>query len=104
MRKLIKSHVLELIYNSYDLNYFAEDLNYKGEPFKWDIRRRELLQTDLDAIYAHLYRLSKKDLKYILESYILLKENEMKEFNEYRTKRLVLEAYDKFSKQKELFE
>ncbi len=104
LKNMIINNVLKLTYNSYSLQNFAIDVGYNGEPFKWDAEERMILQTELDAIYAHLYNISKDDLIYILETFPLKKKKDIKEFNEYKTKRLVLEAYDKFSKQKELFE
>ncbi|MHA1251089.1 MAG: Eco57I restriction-modification methylase domain-containing protein [Candidatus Helarchaeota archaeon] len=102
--KIITSHLLELIYTSYNLKEFANDLGYNGKPFDWDFDRRMKLQTELDAIYAHLYKIEKKDLVYILNTFSVLKENEIKRFKEFRTKRLILEAYDRFSEMEELFE
>ena len=69
------------------------------------------MRAELDAYYAYLYGLSKKELRYILdpkdvmgedypsETFRVLKENErIREFGEYRTQRLVLEAYDRFAR------
>lgn len=70
--------------------------------------RRAVLQAELDAIFAHLYGLDTEDLRYILdpedicgkgcinETFRVLKENELRQYGEYRTKRLVLEAWNKF--------
>lgn len=78
------------------------------EPFKYNDERRASAQAELDAIFAHLYGLPTEDLKYILdpedvcgvgcinETFRVLKDNEIREFGEYRTKRLVMEAWDKF--------
>ena len=47
-----------------------------------------------------MYGLTRSDLEWILDapppssSFPSLKQNEMKEFGEYRTQRLVLQAYD----------
>ena len=101
---LILSYVLELSYISNDLKKFAEDLGYNREPFEWEPESRASLQAELDAIFAHLYKLNKNDLNYILDTFNVLKRKEIEEFNEFKTKRLVLDAFDKFSKQKELFE
>lgn len=74
-------------------------------PFKWDESRRAVLKAELDAIYAKLYGLSTEELRYILdpqdvygpdfpgETFRVLKEKEIRQFGEYRTKRLVLEAW-----------
>ena len=104
-------------------------------PFKWDESRRALLRAELDALYARLYGLTRKQLRYILdpadltekeiedimdpweevaapldpqgyaercarsdfpgETFRVLKERELRELGEYRTRRLVLEAWER---------
>ena len=92
--------VLELTYTADDLQGFARDLGYEGPPFRWDEGRRHRLKSELDAIYAHMYRLDRSDLEWILDasppsaSFPTLKRNEIKRFGEYRTQRYVLQAYD----------
>jgi hypothetical protein len=86
--------VLELTYTSYDLKPFAEDCGYNGEPFKWDEDRRLELTTDLDALYGHLYKITKEELDYILETFPIVKKRDIEKYGEYRTKRLILEKYD----------
>ena len=102
----IAPHVLELVYTAYDLRPFAEDMGYHGEPFRWDEVRRAQLRAELDAYYARLYGLTRDELRYILdpkevygedfpgETFRVLKEKEIRQFGEYRTRRLVLEAWD----------
>jgi len=76
-------------------------------PFKWDENRRAVLRAELDAYYARLYGLTRDELRYILdpkdvygpdfpgETFRVLKEKEERAFGEYRTRRLVLEAWDR---------
>lgn len=76
-------------------------------PFKWDEDRRAILRAELDAYFAQLYGLNEEELRYILdptdifgedypgETFRVLKEKEIKEYGEYRTRRLVLEAWEK---------
>jgi len=101
---LIIPRCLELIYNTTELASFAEECGYKGTPFKWENERRAVLQSELDAIIAHIFKISKDDLDYILETFRVLKSKEISKFKEFKAKNLILNAYDKFSKQKELFE
>ena len=122
MQWQIVKRVAELCYFNHDLDGWAEELWEemnneqraelpqigRQEPWFYDPDRRALLQAELDAIFAHLYGLSTEDLKYILdpedvcgpgcinETFRVLRDNEMREFGEYRTQRLVLEAWDKF--------
>ena len=98
--ELIVSRVVELTYTANDLSGFAEDIGYDGPPFPWNTERRHHVQCELDAIYAHMYRLSRSELEWILDapppssSFPSLKQHEMKEFGEYRTERLALAAFD----------
>jgi hypothetical protein len=105
----ITSLVLELCFTSQSMSGFARDLGFDGPPFRWDEARRALLRAELDAWYAHAYGLTRDELRYILdpadvmgedypsETFRVLKNNEMKEFGEYRTRRLVLEAWDRMA-------
>jgi hypothetical protein len=98
--------VLELTYTAYDLKPWAADLGYAGTPFSWDLERRAQLRAELDANYARLYGLTRDELRYILdpvgvmgehypsETFRALKNKELREFGEYRTQRLVLQAWD----------
>jgi hypothetical protein len=99
--------VLELAYTSHSLAPFARDLGYEGPPFQWDEDGRAHLRAELDAFYARAYGLTRDELRYILdpadvfgpdypsETFRALKENEIKQFGEYRTRRLVLAAWDR---------
>jgi len=105
----VTSRVLELVYTSSDLKAWAEDLAYNSSPFAWDEPARATIRAELDAYYAHLYGLTRDELRYILdpkdvfgedfpsETFRVLKEREIKEYGEYRTQRLVLEAFDRLA-------
>ena len=102
------SRVLELTYTSHSLAPFARDLGHEGPPFAWDEDRRALLRAELDAFYARAYGLTRDELRYILdpadvkgpdypsETFRVLKEKEIRQHGEYRTRRLVLAAWDRF--------
>lgn len=106
-------------------------------PFRWDEDRRAVLRAELDAYYARLYGLTRKQLRYILdpadltprelddildpyeevadpldpagyaarcaqsdfpgETFRVLKEKEIRQYGEYRTRRLVLEAWQRLA-------
>lgn len=109
------ANVIELIYVSLDLETFAQDIlaeigpekwnewfpdnplrDNRPQPFKWDTDRRFELQHELDAIYAHLYGISREDLEYILETFPIVRKNDEKNFGKFKTKELVLKYYDKY--------
>ncbi len=98
--ELIVPRALELVYTSEEMTGFARDLGYDGPPFGWDEERRHAIRCELDAIFAHMYRLSRADLEWILDapppssSFPALKQNEVKAFGDYRTQCYVLQAFD----------
>ncbi|MFT0875931.1 N-6 DNA methylase [Rhodopseudomonas sp. G2_2311] len=101
----IASRVLELTYTSRAMDPWAETLGYSGNPFAWDSDRRAQLRAELDAFFARKYGLSEEEFRYVLdpakvkgsdypsETFRGLKEKEARQFGEYRTERLVLEAW-----------
>lgn len=145
---IITPRVLELVFTSWDIQPFADDLwrdssaelryaiqhqweenasatggghsladrpvwsnitsdGFQHPPFKWNEDRRAVLRAELDAYYARLYGLNRDELRYILdpqdvygpdfpgETFRVLKDKEIRQFGEYRTRRLVLEAWDR---------
>ena len=106
----IVPRALELTYTNPSMAPFAHDLGYDGPPFAWDEDRRAQVRAELDAWYARAYGLTRDELRYILdpadvkgedypsETFRVLKNNEVKRYGEYRTRRLVLEAWDRLEK------
>lgn len=106
----IVPRVLELTFTATDLSPWAKDLNYHARPFVFDLDQRCRIRAELDAYYAKLYKLKKGDLSFILdpastlgaqypsETFRVLIENEMAAFGEYRTSRLVLDAWDRLER------
>ncbi len=102
--------VLELTYTSHSMTPFARDLGFEGEPYAWDEDRRAILRAELDAWYARAYSLTRNQLRYILdpadimgpdypsETFRVLKNSEIRKFGEYRTQRLVLDAWDRMER------
>jgi len=88
-------HALELTYTAWDLESFAKGCGYDGPPFHWNEERRFLLRCELDAAYFHLYGIERDDVDYIMETFPIVKRKDEKQSGEYRTKRVILEIYDK---------
>ncbi|MBC7246315.1 MAG: N-6 DNA methylase [Actinobacteria bacterium] len=180
MESKVVCNGIELIYTSWDIKAFADDLwretdeklrqaikaqwdeNKKATgghswdppewaeiaedgiplpPFKWDEERRAHLRAELDAIYARLYGLNRKQLRYILdpadltekelenilddyeevddpldeeayrhrcesstfpgETFRVLKEKEIKQYGHYRTRHLILTAWERLYREQD---
>ncbi|RKR12632.1 Eco57I restriction-modification methylase domain-containing protein [Arthrobacter oryzae] len=78
----------ELIFTTWSL------ANPGEEPFKWDEQRRSQLRAELDAGFFVLYGFDRDEIDYAMERFPISKRNDEVEFGEYRTKRLILDAYD----------
>jgi len=110
----IAPRVIELTYTAWDLEPFARDVlaevsipqwnawfpqNPVGpdgtpRPFVWDEERRFDLRCDLDALYFHLYDISREDVDYIMETFPIVKRKDEAAYGRYRTKEVILEKYD----------
>ena len=105
----ISTRVLELVYNSNDMKGFADDFGYEDKPFVYNDERRFYIKCELDAYFTFLYELNREEINYILdpvdvkgdnfpgETFRVLKEKEIKDYGEYRTKKLILEIYDEMA-------
>ncbi len=106
-------------------------------PFRWDDERRAVAMAELDAWYARLYGLSRKQLRYVLdpadltpgelrdilddaeevenplsgyeerraasdfpgETFRVLRDKELRKYGEYKTRKLVLEAWERWCRE-----
>ena len=89
-RDLVRDHVLRLTYTAHDMAPFARDLGYDGEPFIWDEEERRHLRARLDALYFHLYGLSRDDAEYILDTFPIVRREDEAAFGTYRTRDMTL--------------
>ena len=87
---LVRDHVLRLTYTAHDMEPFARDLGYDGPPFTWDEEERRHLRARLDALYFHLYGLDREDAAYVLDTFPIVRRQDVGKFGSYRTRDLVL--------------
>lgn len=69
-------------------------LSESTPPYEWVNERRELLRAELDAVFFHLYGFVRNDVDYAMESFPIVRKNDESVCGEFKTKRLILEAYD----------
>lgn len=93
----VRRYVGELVTTSSALSGFGTALGWSGPPFTWDPLRRRRLRAELDAAFFHLYGLGRSDVEHILDSFWIVRERDEKEWGTYRTKDLILEAFDAMS-------
>lgn len=108
----VLNRVVSLCHSSCSLDSFAKDCGCRVAPHRWSDQQRATTRAELDAWFAREYGLSRDELRYILdpaevmgddyptETFRGLKSNELARHGEYRTRRLVLDAWDRLDKGK----
>ena len=100
LAEFVRPRVLELTYTSHRMAGYARDVlalpgsSPVGGPFRWLPDRRAQLVAELDAAMMHVYGLSRAEAEHVLDSFFVVAKVEKRDLGEYRTKRLVLHAYD----------
>ena len=97
LKDFIKERVLELTYTAHDIKGFAEDMGYDGQPFVWDEEGRLHLRCQLDAIYFHLYGLTRDEAGEILDTFPIVKRQDEARYGSFRTKDLILSYYNAYA-------
>ena len=87
---LVRDHVLRMIYTAHDMAPFAHALGYDGPPFIWNAEQRRHLRARLDALYFHLYGLSREDAAYVLDTFPIVRRQDEAAYGSYRTRDLIL--------------
>lgn len=92
--------VLALSYSAHDMAPFARDLGFvdaAGDvlpPFAWNEEERRARLAALDALFFWLYGLNADDAAYILGTFPIVREQDLKAFGRYRTQDDVLAVLD----------
>ncbi len=105
--EFISGRIKQIYCTSDDMVDFAESIDGCRDLVAYNDVVVVNARAELDAFYAHLYGLTRDGLRYVLdpadvmgpdypsETFRVLKTNELRQFGEYRTQRLVLEAWDR---------
>lgn len=90
----IRPRVAELEYTTYEAVPDAAAGLERGGPFQWNPERRSRIRAELDAALFVEYGYDRATIDYVLDSFPIVMRKDLSRFGEYRTKRLILEAYD----------
>ena len=90
-REIVAREVLRLTYTAHDMAPFARDMGYAGEPFAWDEADRRQRRARLDALYFHLYGLTREEADYILSTFPIVRRQDEAAFDgRFLTRDLIL--------------
>jgi hypothetical protein len=90
----VRKYVGELMCTAWDMAPFGRAVGWEGAPFIWDGHRRAVLRAELDGAFFHLYGLARDEVEHVLESFWVVRDRDEKEHSSYRTRELILDAYD----------
>ncbi|MFE0806092.1 Eco57I restriction-modification methylase domain-containing protein [Streptomyces sp. NPDC058848] len=93
----IVPRILELAYTAIDMAGLATYLGDRGAPYRWDEQRRRSIRAELDALFFHLYGVSREDVDYILDTFPIVRRKDEAKYGTYRTKDLILAEYDRMT-------
>ena len=88
--------VLALTYTAHDMAPFARDLGYVDAegavlpPFVWSDEERRARTAALDALFFYLYGIGHDDAGYIMDTFPIVRAQDLKAFGRWRTKEEVL--------------
>ncbi|MFH8249481.1 hypothetical protein ACH3VR_03815 [Microbacterium sp. B2969] len=92
LRDWLESRAEELVATSWDLPATRGDT---PNPFVWSESRRAVVLAEIDAALFHVYGVERGDVDYIMDTFPIVKRKDEAQYGEYRTKRLILENYDR---------
>lgn len=93
----ITTRALELIYTSAHMTGFARELGDSRDPFYWSESRRTIIRAELDAFYFHIYGINRDDVAYVMDTFNVTRDNDIRAHGTYRTKDLILAEYDRMA-------
>jgi hypothetical protein len=77
LQEWIRRRVLRLTYTARDLDGWAEELGHEDGPFEWSPARRRKARVQLDALYFALYGLDEPQIRHVMDSFPIVKEEEV---------------------------
>lgn len=101
LEKIIIDKVLELNCTSNSLKFLLNAIYPDKDVFQFNDKSRFYLKCELDAIYAHLYGITREEFDYILETFPIVKRKDMEKYGTYRTKDTILKLFDEMEWVKE---
>ena len=87
---VLKVYVLGKSRKHRNLSRLSSSKSLHGPPFIWNEEERRHLRARLDALYFHLYGLTKEDAEYVLDTFPIVRREDEAIFGHYRTRDLIL--------------
>ena len=89
----IYQRVLSLVYTSWEMESFAKAGDFNTSPYDWDDERRFLTECELNAVMFYIYGIKIDDIEYIMDTFTVLKRQEISKYGVFRTKESIREKY-----------
>lgn len=94
LHRAVSAIALRLSCTSEAMRPLAREAGHTPEVTPWDEDRRFAEMRLIDGIFARLYGLTRDDLAYVLDTFPIVRQNDLERYGEFRTKTEALRAYD----------
>jgi hypothetical protein len=91
----LAERAIKLTYRSDDLSGFGHAAHVDS-PFRLPPEEEVRLRTEIDAAFLMLYEATRAEAEHMLDSFEIVCRRELAAHGEFRSRRLILEAYDRF--------
>lgn len=91
----LAARVAALANTTIAVSAFVADVGASASRFAAQDEKR--IRAEIDAACMHLFGLSRSEVEFVLDSFVILRRMEFSAVGEYRTRRLVLDSYDRIA-------
>ncbi len=98
--EFLVNHVLYLNWTSKKLDALSESFDFDG-PVVWNENERRKRKAMIDAVVAKLYELDKSDFEFVINSFDILKGQEIEQYGCFDIKNMCLKYFDELKLIKE---
>ncbi|WP_342372510.1 hypothetical protein PCC79_16550 [Propioniciclava soli] len=82
------------------VEWFERRSLHLQSPASWRVPSRDVVRGELDAACFHIYGLGREEVEYVMDTFPIVKRKDEAAYGTYRTKDLILSAYDAMAEAK----
>lgn len=97
LKDFLINQAIKLLWTSHSLDSLGSIISYGQGPYIWNDDERRKMRSLIDASLMKISGLTYEEYEYILDSFHILRDKDIEEFDEYRTKKECLSIYNRIT-------
>jgi hypothetical protein len=97
LTEFLAKRSLYLTWTSHSLDSLGDAVTPGTGPFEWDDESRREVRAEIDAAVAKVYELSREEYAYVIDTFHILRQKDIEQFGEFRTKTEYLAKFDQIA-------